>query len=147
MVKKTSAKKSAPAKKTVKAKATKTVVKKVAPKKSPATKKTQTAKTPDTEALHAAILTELNTIIDPEIGAGIVDIGLIYHVQIIKLVVHIEMTLTSFGCPIGPWFVEQVRDATMRVPGVKDATVEIVYEPAWGPEKMKPEVREAVLGY
>lgn len=102
---------------------------------------------PKTTTIKTKMLAVLNTVIDPEIGAGIVDIGLIYNIDIKGKTAFIQMTLTSFGCPIGPWFVEQVRDAALSINHIDNAEVEIVYEPAWTPEKMKPEIREAILGY
>ncbi len=89
----------------------------------------------------------IKTVIDPEIGIDIVNLGLIY-----KIIaepdghVDIEMTLTSMGCPLGPHFQMAVRDAAEKVPGVDAADVEIVFSPPWDPKKMASEDARIILG-
>lgn len=110
-------------------------------------KKTSKKKNLKIPSLKDQILAELNKILDPELGAGIVDLGLIYSVQIKNKAATIKMTLTSPGCPLMPWFVEQVQNTALQIPGIKKVKVEIVYDPPWTPEKMKPELREKIYGY
>lgn len=90
---------------------------------------------------------ELNQIIDPELGIGLVDLGLIYNVNIDengKATVH--MTLTSPACPVGPVLVQQVQDKILMHKGVSDAEVEIVWEPFWNSEMIDPEMRDMMFG-
>ncbi len=88
----------------------------------------------------------LNMVIDPETGVGIVDMGLIYHVEEHKGVVVVTMTLTSMGCPAGPQLTTDV-DAVLRMQeGVKDVEIEVVWEPAWNPEMMNPEIKQMLFG-
>ena len=87
----------------------------------------------------------LKTVLDPELGMSIVDLGLIYTVEIIGDAANITMTLTSPGCPLAPLIDEMVRKAVSGVRGVKKINLEIVWDPPWSPELMSEEVR-AELG-
>lgn len=89
----------------------------------------------------------LNEVIDPEVGIGIADMGLIYGVKKSDSTLVITMTLTSMGCPAGPYLIEEIEKACKKVKGVTDAQVEIVWEPAWSPDMMKSELREMMFGY
>lgn len=90
------------------------------------------------------VLEELKTIIDPELGINIVDLGLIYDIGIdlAKGEVEIAMTLTSPGCPLSMVFEEWVPNAVKRVPGVSNARINLVWEPAWNPDKISEEAKE-----
>ncbi len=90
------------------------------------------------------IMEELRKINDPEIGHSIVDLGLIYGVDIDKKRVHVMMTLTSPFCPAGGFLVDSVTSAVQRLGG--KAKVEVTFDPPWGPEKMTPELR-SILGF
>jgi probable FeS assembly SUF system protein SufT len=83
----------------------------------------------------------LRQVYDPEIPASIVELGLVYLVAAEQVdggghKVVVRMTLTAPGCGIGPVLVEDVRRATLSVPGVVDADVEIVFDPPWDPSRM-----------
>ena len=74
----------------------------------------------------------LKVVIDPDIGVNIVDLGLIYDVDVQEdRHVNIEMTLTTPGCPYGPQLIQEVNCATNAHEGVKSVNVEIVWEPPW----------------
>jgi metal-sulfur cluster biosynthetic enzyme len=83
----------------------------------------------------------LNDIIDPEIGVGIVDLGLIYTIDIKDGSATVTMTFTSVGCPAGPSLIEQVKEEMKKVPKVKKVKVKIVWDPIWTVERMNPDVR------
>lgn len=95
----------------------------------------------------------LNEILDPEIGIGIVDLGLIYGANLEKLPdgtydAVVIMTLTSMGCPVGPMIMEQVQTVLPQlVPEITSASVQIVWDPPWGPDKVKPEIRDMLFGF
>lgn len=93
------------------------------------------------------VMEALKACYDPEIPVNIVDLGLVYDVQIRPdKTVYIKMTLTAPGCPIGFFIQEQVKEAVKAVdPSVKDVEVEIVFEPLWTPDRMSEEAR-AQLG-
>jgi metal-sulfur cluster biosynthetic enzyme len=89
----------------------------------------------------------LKHVIDPELGINIVDLGLVYDIEISdKGSVHVEYTLTTMGCPIGPLIEHQMESFLAAVPGVNEVEPEMVLRPAWSPEMMSEEAK-AALGY
>jgi metal-sulfur cluster biosynthetic enzyme len=83
----------------------------------------------------------LRTVLDPELHMNIVDLGLVYGIDVADGNVNVKMTLTSPGCPYGPYLLHQVKETVVSLKGVKDAQIEVVWDPPWGPEKMSEEVR------
>jgi probable FeS assembly SUF system protein SufT len=87
----------------------------------------------------------LGTVYDPEIPASIVELGLVYRLAGEPVEgghrVRVEMTLTAPGCGIGPILVDDVRRAVLGVPGVKEAEVELVFDPPWDPSRMSEAAR------
>jgi FeS assembly SUF system protein len=100
----------------------------------------------DNDALKEAVIAGLKTVFDPEIPVNIYDLGLIYDIAINdEQHVHIQMTLTSPGCPVAQTFPGTVEQAVNLVEGVSDCTVELVWEPTWTQERMS-EVARLELG-
>ncbi len=87
------------------------------------------------------VMEALREIYDPELHYNIVDLGLVYDVDIADGDVHVLMTLTTPACPIGPMIVEQVQELLGLMPGVKDVDVEFTFDPPWGPDMMTEEAR------
>ena len=88
----------------------------------------------------------LRAVKDPELNLNIVDLGLVYDVDVnAEGEVKVRMTLTSPGCPAGPEIVHDVNQTLQDLEGVKSVDVEIVWEPYWTPERIDPRVR-AFLG-
>jgi metal-sulfur cluster biosynthetic enzyme len=84
---------------------------------------------------------------DPEIHLGILDLGLIYGVQSEPDgTVTVRMTLTTPACPIGPLLQSQVQAALVNLPGVKEAKVELVWDPPWDPRTMATDEIKMELG-
>jgi metal-sulfur cluster biosynthetic enzyme len=82
-------------------------------------------------------------VMDPEIGLNIVDIGLIYGVDIGDNSIDIDMTLTSPGCPVGPQIIYEVKQTVKRYyPEVENINVNIVWQPFWSPEMMSEWAKE-----
>ena len=79
---------------------------------------------------------------DPEIPVNLVDLGLIYDIKIIDDWVGVKMTLTSPGCGMSGLISQNVRSRLLKVPGVKDADIRIVWDPVWTPARMTPEARK-----
>ena len=104
---------------------------------------TQSALPPEeTERLSGEIVAALKTVFDPEIPADIYELGLIYKVDIRDdRVVGIEMTLTTPNCPAAEELPIMVENAVASVPGVQSAEINIVWEPAWSPDRMSDEAR------
>ena len=78
----------------------------------------------------------LRTVLDPELGMSVVDLGLIYEVEIEGGRVRVTMTLTAQGCPLHEALAEWVRRAIREVPGVEDVEVAVTFDPAWTPARM-----------
>jgi metal-sulfur cluster biosynthetic enzyme len=94
-----------------------------------------------------AIMDALKHVVDPELGINIVDLGLVYDVDIAQDgAIHIEYTLTTMGCPIGPLIEHQMQSFLEKVPGVASIDAEMVLRPPWTPEMMSEEAK-AALGY
>ena len=94
--------------------------------------------TPDEkEALKEQVIEALKTCYDPEIPVDIYKLGLIYKVEITdEADVKIEMTLTTPNCPAAQSLPAEVKQKSAEVEGVRNADVEVVFDPPWGPEKM-----------
>src|SRR6476646_4334213 len=88
----------------------------------------------------------LNTVEDPELGMGIVDLGLVYDVAIDGAKATVTHTLTSMGCPVGPYIQEQIAEVSKAVDGIDDVDVELVWSPPWTPELMSEDAK-FVLGF
>ncbi len=88
------------------------------------------------------VMNALRNCYDPEIPVNIVDLGLIYGVAIDDDNVKVRMTLTTVGCPAHAYLMHQVQTEIEKIPGVKKAEVEIVWEPPWTPDKMSPEAKK-----
>jgi metal-sulfur cluster biosynthetic enzyme len=98
---------------------------------------------PTVEAIRKAI----RAVKDPELNLNIIDIGLVYDVEIDESGdVRIEMTLTSPGCPAGAEIIADVKRVVGDMEGVRSVDVQLVWEPYWTPEKMDPRVR-TFLGF
>jgi len=92
--------------------------------------------------LTDGIVGALKTIYDPEIPADIYELGLIYKVNMDDdRMVNIEMTLTSPNCPSAAELPQQIKNAVAGVPGVREAKVNIVWDPPWDPSRMSDEAR------
>lgn len=92
--------------------------------------------------LQAAVIEALREIYDPEIPVNIYDLGLIYGVEVDDNAdATITMTLTTPHCPVAETMPGEVELRVTSVPGIRDAEVNLVWEPAWGPHKMSDEAR------
>ncbi|UCD23621.1 MAG: metal-sulfur cluster assembly factor [Gemmatimonadota bacterium] len=96
----------------------------------------------DVEAVREA----LRTVVDPELGLNIVDLGLVYTIDVNGGDVLVEMTLTSPGCPAGGQIMGQADAAVRDLEGVDKVSVELVWEPYWTPERVNPKLR-SYLGF
>lgn len=91
----------------------------------------------DTLVIEAEVMEALRTCFDPEIPVNIVELGLIYDVQVEpSCEVKIKMTLTSPNCPVAQSLPAEVQEKVKAVPGVKGAEVDVVWDPPWEPDRM-----------
>jgi FeS assembly SUF system protein len=87
------------------------------------------------------VLEVLSDVYDPEIPIDIVNLGLVYEVEVEGTVVNLKMTMTSPGCPSAREIVLESQTLVSAMEGVTEAHVEIVWDPPWTPEKMSDEAR------
>ncbi len=89
------------------------------------------------------ILEKLKEVIDPEIGIDVVNLGLIYDLQIRPdNTVYVKMTMTTPGCPMTMWILRAVEDKILEIPGVKDAEIELTFDPPWSPDMVSEEYKK-----
>ena len=91
------------------------------------------------------VLEALKSVVDPELGINIVDLGLVYEVAVGEGGdVDIQYTLTTMGCPIGPLIEDQMRAFLAPLDGIGEVRPEMVLRPAWSPEMMSDEAKAAL---
>lgn len=96
------------------------------------------------ELSETLVLDRLKTVFDPEIPVNVVDLGLIYDVQISKLAaggnkVEVQMTLTAQGCGMGPSIAGDAQMKILALPNVEEANVNLVWDPPWNPSMISPD--------
>ncbi len=89
---------------------------------------------------------EVKKVYDPEIGLSIVDLGLVYDIWMENQTANVKMTLTSMGCPAGPYLEHEVKEACKRIEGIEEVKVEITFSPPWDPREMASEEVKMMLG-
>jgi metal-sulfur cluster biosynthetic enzyme len=92
------------------------------------------------------VIEALRQVEDPELGMDIVDLGLLYDVEVEGPKVKVTHSLTSIGCPAGPMIQEDIDSVTRTIPGVDEVEIELVWEPAWTPDKMSDDAK-FILGF
>jgi metal-sulfur cluster biosynthetic enzyme len=83
----------------------------------------------------------LKQVEDPELGMDIVELGLLYDVEVDGPRVKVIHSLTSMGCPAGPMIQEDINRVANEVPGVEDVEIELTWEPPWTPERMSDDAK------
>jgi metal-sulfur cluster biosynthetic enzyme len=104
---------------------------------TPAAPGPEAAANPAAGTLWAA----LSEVMDPELHMNIVTLGLVYGVTVRGADVDIEMTLTSPGCPYGPQLLWAADNAVRQVAGVGEVSINVVWDPPWGPDRMSEEAK------
>lgn len=92
----------------------------------------------DTEAIAGL----LHQVIDPEIGVNIVDLGLIYGIEVSAGTASIQMSLTTPGCPLSAYMEDSVHRTLWGTPGIENVDLQIIWEPAWNTEMMSPHAKQ-----
>ena len=87
--------------------------------------------------IKSKVIEEIKKVYDPEIPVNIYELGLIYKIEVDeKNKVNVDMTLTSPNCPVAESLPKQVKDTIMKVAGVSDVNLNLVWEPPWDKDKM-----------
>ena len=102
--------------------------------------------TSDDPTLAAPVQAALAQVIDPELGIGILELGLVRVVEVTTGVVIVTMTTTSPACPLGEALIDAVVAQVGAVPGVVDVAVDLTWDPPWTPDDLSPAAR-AELGW
>ena len=95
------------------------------------------------DVLRHAVVDALGDVLDPELGISVVDLGLVYGVDVEDGHVHVRLSMTTPSCPLGEQLVDDA-EQRLRAAGVRDAEIEIVWEPPWDPERMTTAARQAL---
>ena len=98
------------------------------------------------EGLEDKVREALKNVHDPELGINIVDLGLVYGVDVQGDTVHISYTLTTMGCPIGPLIEAEIKQFLSGMEGISKVDAELVLRPPWTPDMMSEEAK-AALGF
>jgi metal-sulfur cluster biosynthetic enzyme len=85
------------------------------------------------------VLEALRDVYDPEIPVNIVDLGLVYEVEVADADVEVQMTLTFAGCGMGPYIAQQAEWRLAEVEGIEDINVDLVFDPPWTPDMITEE--------
>jgi metal-sulfur cluster biosynthetic enzyme len=88
----------------------------------------------------------LRAVEDPELGMDIVDLGLLYDVEVDGPKVKVIHSLTSMGCPAGPMIQEDIVNVASAVEGVEEVEIELTWEPPWTPDRMSDDAK-FILGF
>ena len=92
------------------------------------------------------VIEAMRQVEDPELGMDIVDLGLLYDVEIDGPKVKVIHSLTSMGCPAGPMIQEDIHNTAAALPGVEEVEVELTWSPPWTPELMSDDAK-FILGF
>ena len=92
-------------------------------------------------ATRDEVIEVMRTVEDPELGMDIVDLGLLYDVEIDGPKVKVLYSLTSMGCPAGPMIEGDIRAAAESVDGVEAVETELTFDPPWTPDKMSEDAK------
>ncbi len=100
----------------------------------------------ETKIDREAVLDVLRNVLDPELALNIVDLGLVYRVEVTGDKVEVDFTLTYPGCPAGEYIRNDIEAALQDFAGIDNVTVNLVWDPPWRPDFMTEEARVS-LGY
>ncbi|MGH3022058.1 MAG: metal-sulfur cluster assembly factor [Gaiellaceae bacterium] len=92
------------------------------------------------------VIDALRVVEDPELGMDIVELGLLYDVEVEGPKVHVTYSLTSMGCPVGPMIEQQMLEVVEGMEGVEAVDAELTWDPPWSPEKMSEDAK-LILGF
>jgi metal-sulfur cluster biosynthetic enzyme len=92
------------------------------------------------------VLEALRVVEDPELGMDIVDLGLLYDVDVEGAKVKVTYSLTSMGCPAGEMIQEDIDRVVRELPGVEEVESELTFEPPWTPDRMSEDAK-FILGF
>ena len=90
----------------------------------------------------AEVLARLGGVIDPEVGIGIAELGLVYDVTVDDNEIIVTMTMTTPACPLGSYLEKSVETALADIAGPRLISIDLTFDPAWSPDMITPEGRQ-----
>ena len=97
-------------------------------------------------ATKEEVLEVLRQVEDPELGMDIVDLGLLYDVEVDNSTAKVTYSLTSMGCPAGPLIQQSIEEVAKSLPDVEQVQTELTWDPPWTPDKMSDDAK-FILGF
>jgi metal-sulfur cluster biosynthetic enzyme len=88
----------------------------------------------------------LRVVEDPELGMDVVDLGLVYEVEVEESTAKVLYSLTSMGCPAGPLIAQDMDSAARQVEGIENVELELTFDPPWTPDRMSDDAK-FILGF
>ena len=98
-------------------------------------------------SLESRVWSALAEITDPEMPVNLVDLGLIYGVEVGEGIVRVRLTFTAMGCPASDMIVGDIREQLLKEPGVGEVMIEVVWDPPWSSERLTADGREALRAW
>ena len=98
-------------------------------------------------AMRSRVWAALSEIDDPEMPVNLVDLGLIYGLEVEEGTVVLRLTFTAMGCPASDLIVGDIRERLLREPGIDQVKIDVVWDPPWSSSRLTPEGREALLAW
>ena len=92
------------------------------------------------------VIEALRSVEDPELGMDIVELGLLYDVEVAGPRVNIRYSLTSMGCPSGPLIQQSIEEVVQAMPDVEQVETDLTWDPPWTPDKMSEDAK-FILGF
>jgi metal-sulfur cluster biosynthetic enzyme len=100
----------------------------------------------DRMATRDEVMEVLRQVEDPELGMDIVDLGLVYEVEMEDSTAKVTYSLTSMGCPAGPLIAQDIDSAIRQVEGIEGVELELTFDPPWTPDRMSDDAK-FILGF
>jgi metal-sulfur cluster biosynthetic enzyme len=97
--------------------------------------------------LKARVWSALSEIDDPEMPVNLVDLGLIYGLEVGEGTVDLRLTFTAMGCPASDLIVDDIRERLLREPGINEVNIDVVWSPPWSSSRLTSAGREALLSW
>jgi metal-sulfur cluster biosynthetic enzyme len=97
--------------------------------------------------LEARVWSALAEIDDPEMPVNLVDLGVIYGVEVGEGVVRVRLTFTAMGCPASDMIVADIREQLLKEPGVDAVVIDVVWDPPWSSDRLTPDGRDALRAW
>jgi metal-sulfur cluster biosynthetic enzyme len=99
------------------------------------------------KSLRARVWSALAEIDDPEMPVNLVDLGLIYGLEVGEGVVHLRLTFTAMGCPASDLILGDIRERLLREPGIDDVVIDVVWDPPWSSERLTTQGRDTLVAW